>query len=364
MYITHIELYQYRNAQQIHYAFSEGLVVVSGNNGLGKTNLLESIFVGCMNFSPRTRKEKDQVLWGQKEFSIKIRGSLNQESFEQLFIWKEGTGREIRNAGVTLKVQDKLPGKFPCVWFGPDDITLITGGPVLRRRFLDVLLAQTTLGYLEIHREYQQILKQRNFLLKEGSLQSSQETFHILSEQLAEKGAFLIKARLEFCKEFLPWIGLFYNKISQGKDSFHLKYQGSFKTDFEGASKESIQQAFFEILTKNQSEEEKNGQTLYGPHRDNLLFLLAGRPASQFGSQGQKRLCALSLRLAEAACLKLKKNVVPLLLLDDVFAELDPTRRLVLSDCIKEYEQAIIATPWEADLSFVPHQSLSLKRPD
>lgn len=354
MFVTKLSLFQFRNMAQADYLFSSGIVIVSGDNGQGKTNLLEGLYTACMGFSPRTRKEKDMVKWGMHEFSLMVTGHDEDEEWEQKVFWRENSGKEIQSDGKRIGSLAELPGKYPVVWFGPEDIQIVTGGPALRRRFLDLLMAQLVVGYLDNYKTYQQVLKQRNFLLKNSDVQGQNEVLRALSVQLAITGAWITEQRGIFCEQFLPEIRRYYEMVSNGKDQIHLKYLSSVPKN-EGAD---FHASLEKSLLSNWSDEIRMGQTLYGPHRDNLLFLLAGRPVGLFGSQGQKRLCALSLRLAEAAILRQKKSVTPLLLLDDVFAELDSPRRLVLSKCIEEYRQVLIALPRASDLPFNGSQSI------
>jgi DNA replication and repair protein RecF len=284
-------------------------------------------------------------------------------------------GRESR------KLSDLL-GHFSVVSFSPEDLDLVRGAPALRRRYLDVLLCQFSAEYLDALRHYNGALKQRNSLLKqmggrkgapdeeapgeagpqgglaEPAARYGADVLAAYDAPLVEHGARITRLRRRALSELAPLAGENYRFISDGGEELALSLSGGVA---DSEDEEELKEAFRRKLASLRIAERETGQTLAGPHREDLAIDLAGRPARDFGSQGQKRSVALSLKLASARLLEEKQGHPPILLLDDVFAELDETRRRRIGDRVRDKGQVFIANPRAADLPFEPERTLQIR---
>ncbi len=322
MIIKSLRLENFRNIKEAELYPTEEMNVICGENAQGKTNLLEAIwlFTGAKSF--RGAKDNEMVKFDTKKASL----SLN---FIGEGIEKEGKIEieEKRKAYLNekpLKNPSKLAGCFNAIVFSPLDLRLVSDGPTLRRKFIDTAICQLYPTYIEILRSYTKAVAQRNKVLKDFKYNSSlKEMLVIFEEEIAEKGEKIVKYRkryLEVLKEFLPQI---YYGLSSGKEEL--------VTDYLSTTEENLKIA----LEKSREKDMLAGITTVGPHRDDLIFLINGQNARSFGSQGQKRSVALSLKLAEAEVIK--KNVLecPVCLLDDIMSELDPSRQEYILNHIK-----------------------------
>jgi DNA replication and repair protein RecF len=339
--IQKIALHHFRNYGVEVFGCTPGINLVVGPNGHGKTNLLEAIHFACLGHSPSTRKEKDLIRWGAEEGVVRLEGILQEEEHTQSVKVHQQGQKETRVNGKVGKRLADLMGHFSLVLLSPEDIQIVQGSPNLRRKFLDVHLCQISPHYLQELRTYNRVLKQRNTLLKDFE-KYSYEVLDVLDQQLGESGDHIVKERAQFIQALGPLASNYYTDVSQGRESLELAYAPSVEED----------QPLTEILRKKRISDREARVTLSGPHRDNLLTLIDGKSAADFGSQGQKRLVSLSLKLACSALLEERLGRAPILLLDDVFAELDEERRIQLSTIIGKARQAFLASPREEDLPF------------
>lgn len=347
MYIQKLELYQFRNFLQQSLEFEMGIQLFLGENGTGKTNLIEAIYLGCMGFTQRTKRDTEIVNWGNTEYSIGIEGIRKDQTLNLRIKCKLPTKKEIwLDENKVPKVSDII-GKFPVVWCAPEDLGLVTEGPAERRRYIDIILSQIDPQYFLTLKKYHQILKQKNTLLRDFG-DSDRDLLATYNLQLVDLNTNIMSRRHDFCEIISEIAKEIYRKISQDKEILTVKYEPSIP----GKNYEEWRSSFKEILDKKKEEEIRLKRSIYGSHRDNLLLLLSGRPANLSGSQGQKRLVSISLRFAEAAYLESVLGVSPLLLLDDIFAELDESRRKILSKIISQKKQVFIASPRMGDLPF------------
>lgn len=340
MHFRRLALHRFRNLADATLEFSPGLNLVSGRNGQGKTNLLEALHLLALAHSPRARTEKDCITWTQKSFVLRGEG-LSLSGVEHAQSIEYGEDIRVKVNGEETRRLSALLGAFSLVSLSPEDLELVRGGPMARRRFLDVLLCQLEPGFIETLRLYQVAVKQRNAALRANA---DDAVLVAYETGIAQAGSRIIAKRQSLLDDLKPWAQKDYALLSRESEALGLRIT----RNPEQTSPESLLQ---ELLRQRQRDREE-GSTSVGPHRDDLMLFLAGKSAREFGSQGQKRSVALSLRMAAAQLLRLRMGIPPILLLDDVFAELDSHRQAALGELLRERGQAFIATPRQGEMPF------------
>jgi DNA replication and repair protein RecF len=395
MHIESVALTHFRNYRSGEIAFCPGLNLLSGPNGHGKTNLLEAIHYACLAHSQRTRKDKELIEWNESAFVLRLRGRVDDREHVQSVEYTENGAKRVKVDGRESKRLSDLIGHFSVVSFSPEDLDLIRSGPQIRRRFLDILLCQFSLDYIDTLRHYNQALKQRNSLLKQlgGARRSGQapmgmaepaaggdeggEAGDLVEETgnasrrfgtdvlaaydapLIESGSRITLMRRRALADLGPLASACYRLISDGGEDLTLNLSGGVS---EAGDEAALREDFRRKLQALRVAEREAGLTLAGPHREDLGFFLSGKAVRDFGSQGQKRSVALSVKLASAQLLEAKNNRPPILLLDDVFAELDEARRRRIGEMIRGKGQVFIANPRAADLPFEADKTITLLR--
>lgn len=387
MHLDSASLTHFRNYGSQEVSFCPGLNLLSGPNGHGKTNLLEAIHYACLAHSQRTRKDKELIEWGHSSFVLRLVGRISGQEQVQSVEYGETGSKRVKVNGRESKRLSDLIGHFRVVSFSPEDLDLIRSGPLLRRRFLDILLCQFSLDYLDTLRHYNQALKQRNSLLKQmgsgsrkavesyaalagaeglveeawqgGPRRFGADVLAAYDAPLAETGARITVMRRRALADLAPLASECYRSISDGGEELGMSLVGSVS---EAGDEAALREDFLRKLAAMRVPERETGLTLSGPHREDLSFLLSGRAVRDFGSQGQKRSVALSLKLASAQLLEEKNGRPPILLLDDVFAELDEARRRRIGDLIRGKGQVFIANPRAADLPFEAEKVITLQQ--
>lgn len=321
MIVTQLTVERFRNLAGVTISPIPGVNVIAGENGQGKTNLLEAIWLCTGARSFRGAKEAELLPFGSRYARFSVRYTDAIRPLETCITL--GEKKEVTQNGVPLSSLSELAGSFCAVVFSPTHLSLVKGGPAERRRALDVAIGQTKPRYYAVLQQYQKLLQQRNTLLKDIPLSASLlDTLDIWDDALAKAGALITKTRETFLERLLPVAAEFYAGISGGREEFSLCYQPSLDADGDRSA-----DAMRHLLRIHRSEEIKTGMTSIGPHRDDVDFLLGGNAARLFGSQGQQRSIVLALKLAEAAVIEAVTGEVPVILLDDVMSELDDTRR-------------------------------------
>jgi DNA replication and repair protein RecF len=311
--------------------------------------------------SNRTRKDKELIAWDAPEnagFVIRGEGILGDRPHVQSLEYREG-GSRVKVAGEESRRLGDLLGNFLLTAFAPEDLDLIRGGPQERRRFLDVLLCQLDPSSLEVLRRYRTALRQRNAALR-WSLRGEEEALLDAYEAtLAEAGGEILFRRRGWVEKLAPAAAGFHLEIGGGAEVLSLSLTGKPESS---ESPSSLAEKMVARLRESRLRDRENGLTSVGPHRDDLLVLLDQKPARDFASQGQKRSAALALKLAAASLLEETSGMPPILILDDVFAELDPGRRERLGALVAGRGQAFIATPRREDLPFAVEAELRLEK--
>ena len=334
MFIESIELLNYRNYGQLHMDFHEGTNVLYGDNAQGKTNILEAIYVCSTTKSHKGSKDKEIVKFGEDESHIKMSVRRDGVPYRLDMHLKKNKTKGIAVNGMPIKKASELFGIVNVIFFSPEDLNIIKNGPAERRRFIDLELCQLNKLYVHNLVQYNKVVVQRNKLLKELDFNPSlKDTLEIWDDQLVRYGKELKRMRTDFIKEVNELIHDIHYHLSGEKEELIIQYEPNVTEDI-----------FEETLKKNQYQEIKQRMTLTGPHRDDLNFVVNGTDIRKFGSQGQQRTAALSLKLAEIELVKKTVKDYPVLLLDDVLSELDSKRQEHLLSEINHIQTMITCT--------------------
>lgn len=355
MYIEHIQLKNYRNYEQLQLQFDNKVNVFLGENAQGKTNVMESIYVLAMAKSHRTSNDKELIRWDEEY--AKIEGKVKKRNTSiplELIVSKKG-----KKAKCNHIEQQKLSqyiGNMNIVMFAPEDLDLVKGNPQVRRRFIDMELGQISPIYLHDMSQYQKILRQRNHYLK--LLQTKKQTdttmLDVLTEQFIGQAVKIIEKRFEFLNLLQRWAAPIHLGISRNLEELKIQYKPSVDVSDDMDLSKMIE--VFQIkCEKMKNREIERGVTLVGPHRDDLIFFVNGRDVQVYGSQGQQRTTALSLKLAEIELIYKEIGEYPILLLDDVLSELDDYRQSHLLNTIQGKVQTFVTT---TSVEGIDHQTL------
>ena len=341
MRMTALRLRDFRGYQQVLLSPPDGVTVLVGENGAGKTNLLEAVHLCCLGRSHRTAVDKEMIRIGQETAAVQLtveRTDGRHEVGVRLF---ENARRKkiVFVNGKTASRLGELMGHATCVIFSPEDLELIKGGPAVRRRFVDMLLSEHQRPYFYALQTYMSALKQRNALLKQGD----QRQLPTWDEQLAAAAAPVVRLRREACEKLRQQAQKHYRYIGGREDEiFSLCYKSPLSDSADPRAD------MLKGLSACREEDQRRQTTNFGPHRDDLELTLCGEPMKAFASQGQMRTAALSMKLAAFDLLESDQGEPPLLLLDDVLSELDPDRRRRLISRIGR-AQALLTCTDEAD---------------
>lgn len=335
MWIEYGQLRQFRNYTNLELEGVPHKNLLIGENAAGKTNILEAIYFLSHGKSPRTNHDRELIQWNQSFATIKLQahrvthgGTVCVEA--RLVLSPENTLKtQFRVDGNPVKSRSEVVGKIPTVSFFLPDLLLLRGTPDDRRKALDSALVQYDPVHFKRLTLYNRLRQQKSRLLKQHYQHPVDfNLLESLNHQLAEAGADVMLNRMHYLMQQGALAELRYHELAQGGEAFGVEYQPSFAEPFEHPSRETLQQQLKAAIVAVQPEELRRGQVLIGPHRDDVRFFLSGKDASLFGSQGQQRSMVLAMKLAEIALLEQKlQGEPPILLLDDVMAELDPARQ-------------------------------------
>ncbi|MFB4471392.1 DNA replication/repair protein RecF [Virgibacillus sp. SK37] len=344
MHIERLELKNYRNYESQSIEFDDKVNVIIGENAQGKTNLMEAIYVLAFTKSHRTSHEKELIQWDKEYAKIEGRVKKRNQSVPLEFIISKKGKRAKLNHLEQKRLSDYI-GAMNIVMFAPEDLTLVKGPPQIRRRFIDMELGQIQPTYIYHLGQYQRILKQRNYLLKQ--MQRREKTdmamLEVLTTQLVEHAAIILEKRFIFLNLLKDWANSIHHGISRGLEKLEIKYSATIEVSDDG-NKEKINSIYFDKFQEIRDKEIERGTTLIGPHRDDLIFLVNEKDVQTYGSQGQQRTTALSLKLAEIELIHKEVGEYPILLLDDVLSELDDYRQSHLLNTIQGKVQTFVST--------------------
>ncbi|WP_127587570.1 DNA replication/repair protein RecF [Paenibacillus koleovorans] len=343
MFLKKLTLSNYRNYDSLEFSTSANINLFVGNNAQGKTNLLESMYVLALTKSHRTHQDKEWIGWaGQKAL---IHGEIDKRyGAVTLDLQVTAQGKRAKINGLEQKKLSDFIGTLNVVMFAPEDLEIVKGAPGVRRRFLDMEIGQVHPAYLYDLSQYQKVLAQRNNLLKQMYGQPALGSqLDIWSEQLVQFGIKIMKKRQSFIRKLQVWAETIHEGITNGYEQLRIRYLPSFEFD-DSAQQSVLFDQFMVKLSQAKDQEVRRGMTLYGPHRDDLTFLINEKDVQTFGSQGQQRTTALSLKLAEIECIREEVGEYPVLLLDDVLSELDSHRQTQLIETFQGKVQTFITT--------------------
>lgn len=344
MFVKELKLQNYRNYESLDVNFSPAINVFLGENAQGKTNLLEAMYFLALTRSHRTSNDKDLIKWGS-EFA-RISGTVIKDNSSRLkldlVISKSGKKAKLNN--LEQRKLSSYIGNLNVVLFSPEDLSIVKGNPGIRRKFIDMEFGQMSAQYLKTMSQFRSVLKQRNAYLKKLQHHQAKDMIYldVLSDQFSAYCAEVVFSRLQFLQKLQTHIEKIHANITEDNEKLKIVYNTFFSTD--GKSLENIYDTFKDNFKKNYQREIQRGVTLFGPHRDDIKFLVNEKNVQNFGSQGQQRSVALSLKLAEVELIKDQVGDYPILLLDDVLSELDHKRQTHLLSSIKKGIQTFITT--------------------
>ena len=353
MIIESLELKNYRNYRELSLSFDPGTNLLYGDNAQGKTNILEALYYCASAKSHRGSKDKEIIRFGEEEAHVKLLLRKRDVPYRIDMHLKMNSAKGIAVNGLPIRRASELFGILNAVLFSPEDLNIIKNGPADRRRFMDLELCQLDRSYVHALVSYNRALVQRNRLLKDISFQPElRETLDLWDAQLVNYGSQLIRARRDFLMRLNPVIGPIHSGLTGGKEEISVIYDSN--TD---------EQEFESSLARARESDLRQKITSVGPHRDDIGFFvkrtnaedqsaavprdLRGMDLRRFGSQGQQRTAALSLKLSEIGLMEQATGESPVLLLDDVLSELDTDRQKQLLKTISRIQTVITSTGME-----------------
>lgn len=339
MQLESLTLKNFRNYEFETFNYVPGVNIITGDNAQGKTNSAEAVFLLATGFSPRVKTDKQVIRYGEDSAKILARAISAYGPIEtSLAFFIDGKKKITVNEVEVRRVGDLL-GNIYAVFFNPGELKLIQESPEDRRRFMDIALSQLNKRYFYSLSKYKKIIVQRNNLLKESDKEVILDTLPVWDAQLADYAADIIEGRNEFCNALSPKAKFAHEFITDGKESLLVRANEKYK-----GSREDIKEKFKLALAENMERDILLGFTSVGPHRDDLKITLNGEDVKNYGSQGQQRTAALSLKLAELEIFKERFGEYPLLILDDALSELDPLRQKRLLKYIENIQTIITCT--------------------
>ncbi len=334
MYVESLALENFRNYEHLAIEMSPGINIFYGDNAQGKTNVLEALYMCATTKSHRGSKDKEMLKFGRDDAHLRLMLSRENIKHKIDMHLKRSKAKGIAIDGIPIKRSGELFGLIHMICFSPEDLAMIKNGPGERRRFLDLELCQLSRVYLHDISNYNKIVNQRNNLLKQMAFDDSlKSTLDIWDMQMVDYGCRVIRERQAFIERLNEWIRPIHSRLTGDKEHMVIRYQPSVSAeDFE-------QKLFFQ-----REQDIRMKMSGIGPHRDDFTFEIEEIDIRKFGSQGQQRTAALSLKLAEIEFVRSMIHDTPVLLLDDVLSELDSSRQNYLLDCIKDIQTVITCT--------------------
>ncbi|MBO5714607.1 MAG: DNA replication/repair protein RecF [Clostridia bacterium] len=345
MQISKLTLKNFRNYSQEEFQFTNGINILTGANAQGKTNAGEAIFFLCTGYSPRANRDKLVIKSGEENAEITGVANSNYGDVSVKIKFNSNDKKNIFINGLEVHKVGELLGNIHSVFFNPSELKLIQESPEDRRRFLNVSLSQMSKSYFYSLQRYNKILSQRNNLLKDPDRDLIRETLPIWDIQLSKEASKIISMRNAFLKEISPIAEEKHSILSGGKETLKLKTESGYY-----GTEEDIAYAILSDYKTGLERDLRLGFTNIGPHRDDIKFTLNDTDVKVYGSQGQQRTVALSLKLAETEIFKSRFGEYPILILDDVLSELDKTRQKKLVESVKDMQTIFTATDYSKAL--------------
>ena len=346
--IATLSLRDFRNFERLELELPEHGIAIVGENGQGKTNLLEGAYYLSLLRSIRGARDHDVVRFDAPGFYVEASMRVPGERTLGIGYERAGRRKRVRRDGVVVDRLSDALGTLPAVMFSPTDVELVSGSPSARRRFLDIMLALSSRGYLGALQQYRAALERRNSALRDAQRrgQHVSAAIEVWERPLAEHGATLVRSRRAWVRQVSERFGERCAAIGE-RAVVELRYETSVNVNAE-----SLELALGEALASKRASDLRHGLTQSGPHRDDLTMLLDGRELRTFGSAGQQRTAAIALRTLEAETLRDARGASPVFLLDDPFAELDVRRATRVLRLLREIGlgQTLLAVPREGDI--------------
>ena len=355
MYVAGLGLVDFRSYPQAEVVLGPGVTSFVGPNGQGKTNLVEAVHYVATLGSHRVANDAPLVRAGATRAVIRVDLHTDRDIVVELEINPGRANRARLNRSPVPRPREVL-GLLRTVLFAPEDLALVKGDPSERRRFLDELLTQRSPRMAGVRQDYDRVLKQRNSLLRSAQLarrarsgaDSQLRTLEVWDSHLARAGSELLATRLELLEALRPLVASAYDAVARGKGDARLDYKSSVPLP-DHRTREQLSEALLQAVADKRSDELDRGVSLVGPHRDDVVLALGDLPAKGYASHGESWSFALALRLASYELLK-ADGAEPVLILDDVFAELDTQRRDRLAELVAPAEQVLITAAVPADV--------------
>lgn len=336
MKITRVTLNNFRSYPVAEVELGGGVNVFTGSNAQGKTNLLEAVYLTAVGRSMRTPRDRELIRWGETRARVKVEaeGVTGKRKVEIVLSDKEN--KRVAVGGAQVTKLGELMGVITVVLFSPDETAVIKNGPAERRRFADIAICQISRAYFYLLSRYNKTLAQRNKLIKS---RADGDTLDIWDEQLARAGAKLIRTRKGFFRRISPLAAAAHEFLTDGKESLTVSYES-----LDGETDDELYKNLLERLRRDRDRDLMQGFTHSGPQTDDFAAVIGGADVRKFGSQGQQRTAALALKLAQLDLMEEETGESPVLLLDDVFSELDPARQKKLIERLSRCQTIITAT--------------------
>jgi len=344
MQITRLQVNNFRNYSAQTVEFGGGANIITGKNAQGKTNLVEAITMCSVGRSSRTPRDKELIRWEQQRARILATAQKRGGKGSIEIVIDARENKRVAVNGLPVSKMGELMGNLSTVFFSPDELKIVKSSPADRRRFMDITLCQLSKTYFYLLSSYNKVLAQRNKLLKS----TDTSALEIWDEQLCSYGAKIARTRRHFVKKLANHAARAHAYLTDGKEDLVVEYQG-----VEGEEVEEIRQNMSFELIRNREKDFKNGFTNVGIQKDDILLCAAGKDIRAYGSQGQQRTVALSLKLAEISIMKDETGEYPVLLLDDVLSELDTDRQKKLLGAVKGFQTIITCTHLPSEIKSV-----------
>ena len=345
MYIETIELKNFRNYEDFSCGFDQNVNLIVGRNAQGKTNLIEGIYLSSIGRSFRTSHDSEMIRFGADRAHIRVKAQKSVIDTKIEITIDRSSKKQIRKDGSLVHKTSSLINNIIIVVFSPEDLKIVKEEPEKRRKFIDRELAQIKPAYYQSLSGYKKTLIQRNSYLKEDIIDPS--LLDLWNEQLIRYGSEIIRLRKEFVDRISVFSGRIHQSITNGGENLNISYVSNIPYREDAVEQQEV---FREILRETSEKDLKMRTTMRGPHKDDLQFFLGDMNVRHYGSQGQQRTCALSLKLAELDLIREETGEEAILLLDDVMSELDDERRKYLVKTLRNNQLFITMTDVDPDI--------------